>query len=234
MKKKSSKKTVLNCNYCGQSLQPGLRFCSRCGKKVDDLVTTLEKDQHLYNKFRIENLPELRFDTNKSLLIFDIKNSLILDEDNIIIGSVEIIDKLTKYKINVYSTEKLEFKIYPKILSLFQTFKIKSNKNSLIAKIRKKLFSLEFYNLEVISPRGEKWFTIKSSKNFKSNIKSNITNKTVSEFGPIKSFNNIIFSLGVKDPKYLFIQRIFDKNTDIRILISAFLVYYINVYSKYF
>jgi len=231
---KSSKKTFFECNTCGQNLKPGIHFCPKCGAKVDNILIKKDKDQHLYNKFKIETPRDNLFDTNRNLFVFDIKNSLILNEDNIIVGSFEVIDKLLRYKINVYSTKKLEFILSPKLISVLQSFKIKSNKKKLIAKIRKKLLSFDFYDLEVISPSGEKWFRIKSSKNFKSTIKSNITNKVSAIFGPIKSFKNFIFNLGVKDPKYLYILKILDRNSDIRLLISIFIVYYIQIYSKYF
>ncbi|MEJ2252554.1 MAG: zinc ribbon domain-containing protein [Candidatus Lokiarchaeota archaeon] len=232
-KKEPSQSFQTRCNYCGQNLKPEMRYCSNCGKKVDEIMD-LSEGHYLYSKFKIEPSSEDIFDSKKNLFILDIKNSLILNEDNIILGYFEVKDKLINYTINVYSNKQLEFKISPKILSLSETFKIKNQYNQLIAKVRKKLFSWEFYDLDVISPRGEKWFNIKSAKNFKSSIRSYATNKPVSIFGPLKAFKNFLFNLGVKDPKFLYILKVLDKHADIKILLSAFLVYYINVYSKYF
>lgn len=213
----------MQCEYCGEILPPGARYCENCGRRVHEFHGIgLGSQTQIYTP--ITNQTTL-FEAKNDLYILNIVNKEILNQNNNKLGKIKFKEKFLKIICKVYDFEgNLVLKISPVLFSPNTLYKLTNSKGRDVARIKKPTFSAMPTRFYIESPFKEKWFQIIRISNYK--IKSFATDEVVAEFGRITTFKEIFLDLDIEDPRNTYLLKINDRRVDRAIIIGTFLAYF--------
>lgn len=213
----------MQCEYCGEIIPPGARYCENCGRRVHEFHGIgLGSQTQLYTP--ITNQSTI-FEGKNELYILDITSREIYNQNNKKLGKVKFKEKFLKLVCKVYDYERnLVLKISPVVLSPTTLYKITNSKGRDVARIKKPTFSAMPTRFYIESPFKEKWFQIIRISNYK--IKSFATDEIVAEFGRITSFKEVFLNLEIDNPRNTYLLKINDLRVDRAIIIGTFLSYF--------
>jgi uncharacterized protein YxjI len=211
------------CEYCGAPLDPGARYCEKCGRRVHEFHGIgLGSQTQLYTPITDENI---LFEGKNDLYILDLSSNKIYNQNNDQVGKIQFKEKIFKIICKVYDPEgNLVLQISPVLLSPATLYKFMNSKGRDIARIKKPTFSAMPTRFYIESPFNEKWFQIIRATNYK--IQSFATDEIVAEFGKISSFKEIFLDLEIKNPRNTYLLKINDRRVDRAIIIGTFLSYF--------
>ncbi|MBN1217219.1 MAG: zinc ribbon domain-containing protein [Candidatus Lokiarchaeota archaeon] len=217
------------CDFCGNQITLGTRFCDKCGRRVSSVSSQREGIELKEQIFEPNTYQSSIFETENSLYIFDMKDNIIYNEKNESIGKFGIRDASLNLIGEIYDEkEGLVIKISPILLSISKSYKIADVNGNIIAKIKKTPFSTSLMQFFIESPYKEKWFGIYRTKSFTYKVKSYVlNNQIVAEFGHLNNFKELILDSKNKNSRYNYLLKIIDSKVDRAILISTFLVNYL-------
>lgn len=210
------------CPSCGDPLQPGQKFCEKCGAKIDESAPAPSQTVSVTKPAPSGGL----FDINRNYYVlkekyWDWGSGDILDEKGQPIGRMhrKIISLRRKVELKELDGT-VKATIHAKIVSARGSQDLKDPEGNMIARIKKAFLSVFRPKFYLESPDGEKWYEAQGKfMGWSYKVINFKTGELVAEIEKADRWRDIFLG-GLFDFKDTYALRIHDNKTDRRILLG--------------
>ncbi len=210
------------CPGCGDPLQPGQKFCEKCGAKIDESAPVPSQTESVAKPAPSGGL----FDINRNYYVlkekyWDWGSGDILDEKGQPIGRMHRKIFSLRRKVELMELDgTIQATIHAKIVSARGSQDLKDPEGNMIARIKKAILSVFRPKFYLESPDGEKWYEAQGKfMGWSYKVKNFKTGELVAEIEKADRWRDIFLG-GLFDFKDTYALRIHDNKTDRRILLG--------------
>ena len=210
------------CPGCGDPLQPGQKFCEKCGAKIDESAPVPSQTESVAKPAPSGGL----FDINRNYYVlkekyWDWGSGDILDEKGQPIGRMHRKIFSLRRKVELMELDgTIQATIHAKIVSARGSQDLKDPEGNLIARIKKAILSVFRPKFYLESPDGEKWYEAQGKfMGWSYKVTNFKTGELVAEIEKADRWRDIFLG-GLFDFKDTYALRIHDNKTDRRILLG--------------
>jgi len=210
------------CPGCGDPLQPGQKFCEKCGAKIDETAPVTPQTESVAKPAPSGGL----FDINRNYYVlkekyWDWGSGDILDEKGQPIGRMHRKILSLRRKVELMELDgTIQATIHAKIVSARGSQDLKDPEGNLIARIKKAILSVFRPKFFLESPDGEKWYEAQGKfMGWSYKVTNFKTGELVAEIEKADRWRDIFLG-GLFDFKDTYALRIHDNKTDRRILLG--------------
>jgi len=210
------------CPSCGDPLQPGQKFCEKCGAKIDDSAPVPSQTKSATSPVRSGGI----FDINRNYYVlkekyWDWGSGDILDEKGQPIGRMHRKIISLRRKVELMELDgTIQATIHAKIVSARGSQDLKDPEGNMIARIKKSITSVFRPKFYLESPDGDKWYEAQGKfMGWSYKVTNFKTGELVAEIEKADRWRDIFLG-GMFDFKDTYALRIHDNKTDRRILVG--------------
>lgn len=210
------------CPGCGDPLQPGQKFCEKCGAKIDESAPVPSQIESVAKPAPSGGL----FDINRNYYVlkekyWDWGSGDILDEKGQPIGRMHRKIFSLRRKVELMELDgTIKATIHAKIVSARGSQDLKDPEGNMIARIKKAILSVFRPKFFLESPDGEKWYEAQGKfMGWSYKVTNFKTGELVAEIEKADRWRDIFLG-GLFDFKDTYALRIHDNKTDRRILLG--------------
>lgn len=210
------------CPGCGDPLQPGQKFCEKCGAKIDESAPVPSQTESVAKPAPSGGL----FDINRNYYVlkekyWDWGSGDILDEKGQPIGRMHRKIFSLRRKVELMELDgTIQATIHAKIVSARGSQDLKDPEGNMIARIKKAILSVFRPKFFLESPDGEKWYEAQGKfMGWSYKVTNFKTGELVAEIEKADRWRDIFLG-GLFDFKDTYALRIHDNKTDRRILLG--------------
>lgn len=210
------------CPGCGDPLQPGQKFCEKCGAKIDESAPVPSQIESVAKPAPSGGL----FDINRNYYVlkekyWDWGSGDILDEKGQPIGRMHRKIFSLRRKVELMELDgTIQATIHAKIVSARGSQDLKDPEGNMIARIKKAILSVFRPKFFLESPDGEKWYEAQGKfMGWSYKVTNFKTGELVAEIEKADRWRDIFLG-GLFDFKDTYALRIHDNKTDRRILLG--------------
>ncbi len=210
------------CPGCGDPLQPGQKFCEKCGAKIDESAPVPAQTESVAKPAPSGGL----FDINRNYYVlkekyWDWGSGDILDEKGQPIGRMHRKIFSLRRKVELMELDgTIKATIHAKIVSARGSQDLKDPEGNMIARIKKAILSVFRPKFYLESPDGEKWYEAQGKfMGWSYKVTNFKTGELVAEIEKADRWRDIFLG-GLFDFKDTYALRIHDNKTDRRILLG--------------
>lgn len=210
------------CPGCGDPLQPGQKFCEKCGAKIDESAPVPSQTESVAKPAPSGGL----FDINRNYYVlkekyWDWGSGDILDEKGQPIGRMHRKIFSLRRKVELMELDgTIQATIHAKIVSARGSQDLKDPEGNMIARIKKAILSVFRPKFYLESPDGEKWYEAQGKfMGWSYKVTNFKTGELVAEIEKADRWRDIFLG-GLFDFKDTYALRIHDNKTDRRILLG--------------
>ncbi len=210
------------CPGCGDPLQPGQKFCEKCGAKIDESAPVPSQTESVAKPAPSGGL----FDINRNYYVlkekyWDWGSGDILDEKGQPIGRMHRKIFSLRRKVELMELDgTIQATIHAKIVSARGSQDLKDPEGNMIARIKKAILSVFRPKFFLESPDGEKWYEAQGKfMGWSYKVTNFKTGELVAEIEKADRWRDIFLG-GLFDFKDTYALRIHNNKTDRRILLG--------------
>ena len=219
----------MSCPNCGDKIDPGQKFCEKCGAELRSVKAPPEKKQEI----SLTSAPKQTLSDGASL--FDLSRSYylihermwdmgfgdIMDEEGKLIGRMHRILLSIRRRVELQELDgTIVATIHSKIVSARGAQDLKTPDGELIARIKKKILTLFKSKFFLEDPMGNRWYeAVGDFFGWSFKIYDITTGKLVAEIEKADRWRDVFLG-GIFDFADRYALRILDNETDRRILVG--------------